>query len=499
MSAPNAVDESAMRSDSWAPQDGQPVGPGGNPQATNGQSLPVDDRGAVQSPENPDFPRGSSVTDNETFREKQVKAAYRLELPPILALFSCSLEAILLCAPNTSFDSIYLDWCLPSAAQPNKVYIGGLPEHTRHEDLQNCFGKIGNIINIELKVGYGFVEFDTREAAEESVAKYHEGYFMGNKIRVELSHGGGRTAKFAGDPGACFKCGQMGHWARLVTPPIQGCFVLIGWPGNAPITPARWTRCFRGHRRPNYDPPLIDRIQRDYGHSRNLPPRDDFPPRVPPRDSRYDYPPPPGRDYRRPPSPREYRDYPPPPGSRVREYDDFRRGPPPLDDRDRFPPPPPSDFRGRFPPGQDTAYRGYGPPPPQVYDRYDRRPADRYTPYSQPPGQRPRSPPRVRDDYDRAPPRDYPEYRGRPASPPRYPPDYGRVGATSPPSRYRRRSASPPARSGPPYDGYPINGYIPGPVAPGPSPAAAPRGVRDYPRNNRDIVEPVGVGPYRRP
>lgn len=38
---------------------------------------------------------------------------------------------------------------------------------------------------------------------------------MGNKIRVELSHGGGRTAKFAGDPGACFKCAQMGHWARF--------------------------------------------------------------------------------------------------------------------------------------------------------------------------------------------------------------------------------------------------------------------------------------------
>lgn len=63
------------------------------------------------------------------------------------------------------------------------------------------------------RVGFGFVEFDTREAAEESVAKYHEGYFMGNKIKVELSHGGGRT-KFSGDPGACFKCGQVGHWAR---------------------------------------------------------------------------------------------------------------------------------------------------------------------------------------------------------------------------------------------------------------------------------------------
>ena len=66
------------------------------------------------------------------------------------------------------------------------------------------------------RLGYGFVEFESREAAEESVAKYHEGFFMGNKIRVELSHGGGRTAKYSGEPGACFKCGQQGHWARFV-------------------------------------------------------------------------------------------------------------------------------------------------------------------------------------------------------------------------------------------------------------------------------------------
>ena len=121
--------------------------------------------------------------------------------------------------------------------QPNKVYIGGLPEHTRKEDLESCFGKIGTILNVELKyvcktdpgpvtdsgtvfrrLGYGFVEFESREAAEESVAKYHEGFFMGNKIRVELSHGGGRTAKYNGEPGACFKCGQQGHWARFVGP-----------------------------------------------------------------------------------------------------------------------------------------------------------------------------------------------------------------------------------------------------------------------------------------
>uniref|UniRef100_A0A8H7Y7Y5 RRM domain-containing protein n=1 Tax=Psilocybe cubensis TaxID=181762 RepID=A0A8H7Y7Y5_PSICU len=424
MAAPNAVDDSSIPPENWGPQDDQSTGPAGNSQSATGTSLPVDDRSTGQDPENSDYPRGSSVPDNETFREKQVK--------------------------------------------PNKVYIGGLPENTRQEDLQGCFGKIGNIVNIELKVGYGFVEFDSREAAEESVAKYNDGFFMGNRVRVELSHGGGRTAKFAGDPGACFKCGNMGHWASV-------------------------------HRRANYEPPLIDRIQRDYNSNpRNIHPRDDFTQqRMPPRDGRFDYPPPPNamRDHRRPPSPREYRDYGPPlpPNPRPRDYDDFRRGPP-VDDRDRFPPPP--DFRGRYPSASDPPYRGYGPPV-NSYDRYDRRPNDRYTPYSQQIGQRPRTPPRVRDEYDRLAPRDYPEYRGRPATPPRYPPDYNRLNGNSPTVRYGRRSASPPRTSGPPpYDAYSVNGYMPGPIAPPVAPP--PRGNRDYPpRNGRDMIEPVGA--YRRP
>ncbi|GJE85928.1 RNA-binding domain-containing protein [Phanerochaete sordida] len=371
--------------------------------------------------------------------------------------------------------------------KPNKVYIGGLPEHTRKEDLESCFGKIGSIVNVELKVGYGFVEFDTREAAEESVAKYHEGFFMGNKIRVELSHGGGRTAKYSNDPGACFKCGQVGHWARECPNSTTGDSRRSSAPLIDRIQPSR-----------DYLPPPPPRDYPSYDYARYPPPRD-------PRYS-YDYPPPPGRDFRRPPSPppRDFRDYPPPAARSGRDVDDYRiRGPPPPPSRydarpGYYPEPelPPAGYPPRYPP----------PPPPSrdYYDRYDRRaPAssDRYASYPPPPV-RARSPvgpppPRAREDYDRPPPRDYPpppaEYRGRPVSPPpaRYV-DYPRGASVEAPS-YRRRSQSPPARSasgaaydsyaprtgGPTYNGssssYAGNGYS------GSAPSRGAATSRDYP------------------
>ncbi|EJD04271.1 RNA-binding domain-containing protein [Fomitiporia mediterranea MF3/22] len=385
--------------------------------------------------------------------------------------------------------------------KPNKVYIGGLPEHTRREDLQSCFGKIGEIVNIELKLGYGFVEFETREAAEESVAKYHEGFFMGNKIRVEMSHGGGRTAKYNGDPGACFKCGMTGHWAREC-------------PNHSAHGP--------GPRRPGH---FADPASRDYPPPpRDYPYREDYGGRYPPKDPRYayDYPPPPSRDYRRPPTPpRDYRDY--PPASRApRDYDDYRMRPPPgAPPRSYYPGEPPYSrgYEAREFERGGVERRGAGVPP-----------ADRYPPYGGPP--RPRTPPgppppRARDDYDRPPPRDYAagDYRGRPTTPPLppaaavppaarygdYPP---RGGSEVPGPRYRRRSQSPPPRSGgsnyrsgpypadhssdtpgypptsAPYNGsasYSSNGYS---AAGAPPRSGGSMRDRDYPPRNG--AEPVG-------
>ena len=72
MAATNAGDDSAMPPDSWGPQDDQIMGAPGDPQST-GAPLAVGDRNGGQDSENPDYPRGTSISDNETFREKQVK------------------------------------------------------------------------------------------------------------------------------------------------------------------------------------------------------------------------------------------------------------------------------------------------------------------------------------------------------------------------------------------------------------------------------------------
>ncbi|KAG8981064.1 hypothetical protein FRC05_003964 [Tulasnella sp. 425] len=323
--------------------------------------------------------------------------------------------------------------------QLNKIYVGNLPVNTREDDLEGCFGEMGRILGVELKVGYGFVEFETREQAERAVQKYDGGLFLGNKIRCEVSHGGGKTAKFAGEPGACFKCRQPGHWAREC--PNEA--VDPNWRDN-------WKPPHKRHNeyqgRPH--PPSEDLTQHPMRASagyRGDDYRSEPPSRMPPRDYRPD---PIARDMRDYRNVREGRPLSPPIAAArppyPRDYDDYRGGPPP-----RGPPAPAPLSTGTY------ESRGAPPPDPRAYDMrspYEARPPPMYG----------------GSEYDRAPPPvsrggDYPPSSAPPHSAGGYDRQAGPYGASAPYGNGRtrtpptafdaRRDYGPPSASYDPYRG----------------------------------------------
>lgn len=88
----NEQDQSTVQQDNWGPQDDQSMGPGGIAEPTNGAPLPADDDRAMgQGVDNPDYPRGSSVSavsasdgKDLSFREKQVKVLRSLPVSSCL-------------------------------------------------------------------------------------------------------------------------------------------------------------------------------------------------------------------------------------------------------------------------------------------------------------------------------------------------------------------------------------------------------------------------------
>ncbi|KAG6885714.1 hypothetical protein C0993_010887 [Termitomyces sp. T159_Od127] len=281
----NDVDQPSHQQDNWGPQDEQHMGPGGGVEPPNGASLPPDDDRALgQGPENPDYPRGSSAgavsaTEGKeiTFREKQVK--------------------------------------------PNKVYIGGLPEHTQQEDLQSCFGKIGNIVNIELK---------------------------NMPQREDVAMGRPREARY-------------------------------DYPSSRDYRRPPSPRDYRDYPAP--PPGVRGREYDDYRRGPPMPERERYPP--PPADYRGRYPPPPDANYRSyggPPLPPP----PPPYYDRYERRTGGERFPPgympPGSGRPRTPPRYREDFE-RMPPNRDFDYRGRPPsPPPARYDEYRGVPLDQSAP-----------------------------------------------------------------------------------------------------------------------
>ncbi|KAL5198279.1 hypothetical protein ABZP36_001791 [Zizania latifolia] len=97
------------------------------------------------------------------------------------------------------------------------IYVGNLPGDIREREVEDLFYKYGRIVDIDLKIpprppGYAFVEFEDPRDAEDAI-QGRDGYnFDGNRLRVELAHGGrGNSSSFNSSAGGGRRGGVSRH------------------------------------------------------------------------------------------------------------------------------------------------------------------------------------------------------------------------------------------------------------------------------------------------
>ena len=81
------------------------------------------------------------------------------------------------------------------------LYVRGLSEKTRYEDLKKIFGRYGRLVDITLPVdyytrdakGYGFVEYEESRDAEEALHALDRYRLLGRELEVEFARGDRKT------------------------------------------------------------------------------------------------------------------------------------------------------------------------------------------------------------------------------------------------------------------------------------------------------------------
>ncbi|EPB83212.1 hypothetical protein HMPREF1544_10060 [Mucor circinelloides 1006PhL] len=86
------------------------------------------------------------------------------------------------------------------------LFVGRIPREMNNRDLEDAFSKYGKITRLDVKTGFGFVEYDDKRDAEDAIKGINEK----GELVVEWAKNGGKR------PGEneCFHCGKEGHWAR---------------------------------------------------------------------------------------------------------------------------------------------------------------------------------------------------------------------------------------------------------------------------------------------
>ncbi|KAI9306620.1 hypothetical protein BJ944DRAFT_281853 [Cunninghamella echinulata] len=70
---------------------------------------------------------------------------------------------------------------------PERVYIGNLSRDASRADLRDMFEPFGRILDLTVKNGFGFVEFNSRSDADEAVRECHGNKICGQRIVVEIA------------------------------------------------------------------------------------------------------------------------------------------------------------------------------------------------------------------------------------------------------------------------------------------------------------------------
>jgi len=74
-----------------------------------------------------------------------------------------------------------------------KLYVGNLSQRVEEEDLRSNFSEAGKVLSVHvikdkytgLSKGFGFVEMETDEGAQEAIKRFNGGQLDGNTIVVD--------------------------------------------------------------------------------------------------------------------------------------------------------------------------------------------------------------------------------------------------------------------------------------------------------------------------
>ena len=67
------------------------------------------------------------------------------------------------------------------------VFVGNIGRRVRSDDIRDPFKKFGRILDVDLKNGFGFVEFEDQRDAADAVKELNGIRIQGDRIKVELS------------------------------------------------------------------------------------------------------------------------------------------------------------------------------------------------------------------------------------------------------------------------------------------------------------------------